>query len=111
MRLKGFFGLCLSLLLLLASQARADNYFLTITNSTGFDILYAYVSPGDSEDWEEDVLGNDILEDGASVRVTLRGYDSPLFDVRLVDVDGDSYTFWGVNVAKQDLDVTLDHLD
>jgi len=109
MRLRGFFGLCLGLLL--AMQAQADNYFLTITNNTGYDILYAYVSPDHSDDWEEDVLGSDILEDGAGVRVTLRGYDSPMFDVRLVDVDGDSYTFWGVNVAKQDLDVTLDHLD
>lgn len=109
MRLKWFFGLCLSLLL--ATHAQADNYFLTITNSTGFDILYAYVSPEHSDEWEEDVLGTDILEDGASVRITLQGYDSPLFDVRLIDEDDDTYTFWGVNVAKQDLEVTLDHLD
>lgn len=109
MPLKGLLGCCLALLL--AAPAWADNYTLNIHNRTGYVIYFIYVSPEDADSWEEDVLGDDILEDEGSVRVTLRGYDSPMFDVKLVDEDGDAYTFWGVNVARQDLTVTLEHLD
>ena len=70
-----------------------------------------YVSPADSKSWEEDVLGSDVLMDGDTQRVTLTGYKSPLFDIRLVDEDDDSYTFWNVDVSTQDIVVTLDHLD
>jgi hypothetical protein len=34
-----------------------------------------------------------------------------MFDIRLVDEDGDKYTFWNVDVSKRDLTVTLDDLD
>ncbi|MDG4870130.1 hypothetical protein P8631_19240, partial [Guyparkeria sp. 1SP6A2] len=70
-----------------------------------------YVSPTDSKSWEEDVLGSDVLMNGDTQRVTLTGYKSPLFDIRLVDEDDDSYTFWNVDVSTQDIVVTLEHLD
>jgi hypothetical protein len=43
--------------------------------------------------------------------VNLTGYKSPVFDIRLVDEDGDKYTFWNVDVSKRDLTVTLADLD
>ena len=74
-------------------------------------IYYMYVSPEDSKSWEEDVLGSDVLMNGDTQRVTLTGYKSPLFDIRLVDEDDDSYTFWNVDVSTRDIVVTLDNLD
>ena len=100
-----------TLALLAATCISAADYYIDITNKTGYSIIYAYISPTTSEDWEEDVLGNDILRNGKTQRVDISGYDSPIFDIRLEDEDGDSYTFWKVNVAKQDLVVTLDDLD
>ena len=70
-----------------------------------------YVSPADSKSCEEDVLGSDVLMNGDTQRVTLTGYKSPLFDIRLVDEDDDSYTFWNVDVSTRDIVVTLDNLD
>ena len=35
----------------------------------------------------------------------------PIFDIRLKDEDGDTYTFWKVDVSRQDITVTLDDLD
>lgn len=96
--------------LLCASAVSAD-YYVDITNRTGHTIVYMYVSPGDSKSWEEDVLGSEVLRDGQRQRVNLRGYSSSIFDIRLVDDDGDSYTFWNVDVSKHDLVVTLDDLD
>ena len=97
--------------LLLSSTAIARNYYVDITNRTGYTIMYMYVSPGNAKSWEEDVLGANVLFDGQSQRVNLYGYSSPIFDIRLVDEDGDSYTFWNVDVSRHDLVVTLDHID
>lgn len=89
--------------LLLSSAALAQNYYVDITNRTGYTIVYMYVSPGDAKSWEEDVLGAKVLHNGQSQRVNLYGYSSPVFDIRLVDEDGDSYTFWNVDVSRYDL--------
>jgi hypothetical protein len=95
----------------LNAAALAADYYVEITNNTGFTIMYMYVSPAKSDSWEEDVLGDETMSDGETRRVNLTGYKSPMFDIRLVDEDGDKYTFWNVDVSKRDLTVTLDDLD
>jgi hypothetical protein len=95
----------------LTSNASARDYYVDITNRTGYTIMYVYVSPGKSKSWEEDVLGSSVLMDGDTKRVNLYGYTSPVFDIRLVDEDNDSYTFWNVDVSREDLVVTLADLD
>lgn len=102
---------CAVLACLLTGKAVAADYYVDVTNHTGFTILYMYVSPGDANSWEEDVLGADVLADGMTQRVTLNNYNSPIFDVRLVDEDGDTYSFWNIDTSRHDLVVTLDHLD
>lgn len=102
--------LVLSAFLLCATAVAAD-YYVDISNQTGHTIMYMYVSPGDAKSWEEDVLGDDVLAHGRTQRVNLRGYNSPIFDIRLIDQDGDTYTFWNVDVSKRDLTVTLGDLD
>lgn len=97
--------------LCVSSLAVAADYYVDITNRTGYTIFYMYVSPGNSKTWEEDVLGSDVLMNGDTQRVNLTGYTNPYFDIRLVDEDDDSYTFWNVDVSTQDIIVTLDHLD
>lgn len=87
------------------------DYYVEITNRTGYTIMQAYVSPESSGAWEEDVLGANVLADGQSTRIDLRGYRSPVFDIKLVDSDGDSYTFWKVDVSRRDIVVTLSDLD
>lgn len=104
-------GLSALMLLACASVQAQQNYYVDITNQTGYTIMYVYVSPGDARTWEEDVLGRQVLRSGHTTRVTLRGYRSPIFDIRLVDEDGDTYTFWNVDVSRHDLVVTLAHLD
>ena len=105
-------GICIALsFMLLSAVAVAQDYYVDITNRTGFTIMYVQVSPGKAKSWEEDVLGFDVLLDGDTQRVNLYGYKSPIFDIRLTDEDGDTYTFWNVDVARQDLVVTLADID
>ena len=88
-----------ALLVAASSIAVAADYYVEITNKTGYTIMYMYVSPAKSDSWEEDVLGEDVLASGKTQRVNLTGYKSPIFDIRLVDEDGDKYTFWDVDVS------------
>lgn len=58
---------------LFALPALAADYYVEITNKTGYQINQMYVSPGNQKSWEEDVLGNDVLVNGTTQRVNLKG--------------------------------------
>lgn len=109
MKIKLILAFLLSMLI--SSSTLAADYYIDITNNTGYTIYYLYISPEKSTSWEEDVLGSEVLPTNETRRVTLKGYKSPKFDIRLVDEDDDTYTFWGVDVSTRDLVVTLDDLD
>jgi hypothetical protein len=85
---------------------------VTITNDLGaWDIYYVYVSPSDSDEWGEDLLGEEtILADGEefSTEVTTGTYD-----IRVVDEDDDTYTKMDVEITEEGFtwDVTLADLD
>ena len=74
---------------------------ITIVNNTGYTVYYVYISQTATDDWEEDVMDEDVLMSGDSVNVRLQ---YPLnvtnrYDIQLVDEDGDSYTKWDVLIT------------
>ena len=84
------------------SSQSAELPVITVVNNTGYTCHYLYLSPVSSDDWEEELLGDDILESGQSVRVRL---EFPLsrenrYDFKMVDLDGDSYTKWDVPLTE-----------
>lgn len=85
--------------------------YIDITNNTGYEIYYLYVSHEDSDSWEQDMLGEDTLSNGQTFRVSVTDYSSSIFDVRAEDEDGDTYTLYGINIATEDIDLTLNDLD
>jgi len=106
------YGLTALILLFVAASAQAQqDYYIDVTNNTGYTIFYLNVRSGDAQSWEEDVLGDQAIMTGDTVRVDLSGYNSPIFDLRAIDEDGDSYTFFDINVAEPDLVITLADLD
>jgi hypothetical protein len=87
-------------LLALAVLAFASfGQFFEISNETGYDISFIYISYTASDDWGGDWLGEDILADGETVVFDMSDYnwDTELFDIQLEDVDGDTYTFIGMD--------------
>ncbi|MEI9989449.1 MAG: hypothetical protein WDM86_05360 [Rhizomicrobium sp.] len=50
-----------------ADAAGRQNF--NLVNNTGYTIKEVYVSPVSTNDWEEDVLGQDTLDDGSSVLI------------------------------------------
>ena len=74
-----------------ALPAAADISF-ALTNSTSVDIIEFYASPTSAEDWEEDILGAEILPAGEGGTVTIadnRGCD---YDIKAVFADGEELT-------------------
>ena len=83
-----------SLFLLLAAvfvispfMAEAASSVIMLKNNTGAEIYYIYMSSSDSNDWEEDILGTDTLEDGETLRINLSGAYRE-FDLRVEDAHG-----------------------
>ncbi len=109
--MKKFLGFLVVLFVLGTASVAAQDYYVEVTNNTGYTIFYLYVSPEYSNDWEEDVLGNMVIVPGDTVRVDLYDYDTSIFDIQAVDEDGDTYTFFGINVAREDLVINLSDLD
>lgn len=58
--------------------AGPDRLDFTLHNNTGYQIEEVYVSPTDTDDWEEDVLGEEVLENGAQVEIPLIVSDRPI---------------------------------
>ena len=61
-----------------------------LTNAAGYDIAEVYVAPTSSDNWEEDVMGEDTLDNGESVNIHFAPKDKQcVYDVRVVWTDGD----------------------
>jgi hypothetical protein len=81
------------------ATAGADQDF-TVVNKTGVVIDKLYVSPSDKEDWEEDILGQDQLADGATLNIKFHPKEKTAkWDLRIEDTKGNS-------IEWTDLDLT-----
>jgi len=97
--------LCLSCLLFCAGAFAlyAQNLpSVRVVNNTGYDIYCIFASPSSDEEWGEDLLGDDILEDGqtATIRLPLPLSTNNVYDFGVLDEDDDVYYKWDVTVTN-----------
>ena len=92
----------LGLVALPATTLARDAREITVVNATGATIQSLFVSPVGTEEWEEDVLGVDVLEDGDSVDISFSGYeaDECAFDILAANADGDAWLLSDVNLCE-----------
>ena len=93
--------------LLLTSALFAYDGFVDITNETGFTIYYVFVSHESDEYWGDDMLGENYLMDGDTYRVYLSGHPTSIFDIMLEDEEGNTYSFYSVDVENEEIIVSL----
>jgi hypothetical protein len=75
-----------------AQQAKQD---FRLVNKTGYELKALYVSPSKSDDWEEDVLGQDTLSDGQAVNVHFKAKTNTCkWDLKVTYSDDDSSAVW-----------------
>jgi hypothetical protein len=93
--------LAAALLALGAAPASAGTQDFTILNNTGYPIERVYVSASAKDEWEEDVLGEDILPDGERTKIRFANEeDACLWDLKVVYSDEESAEWQGINLCK-----------
>ncbi len=82
-----------------AQQARQD---FMLVNRTGYELSEVYVSPARSNEWEEDVLGQDTLEDGKRLTIRFkRSTTTCRWDLKVVYTVDDSTAVWrNINLCE-----------
>lgn len=92
--LKYAFAGAAALLLAVAPAYAADQDF-TLKNRTGYTIASVYVSAAKTTDWEDDVMGKDVLEDGESVDISFPKRASACkYDLKVI-YDDKEEAVWG----------------
>ena len=71
-------------------SAIAGRQDFVVRNETGTDIVRLYVSTSNTNDWEEDVLGRDVLEAGTYTKINFSNSTQGCYhDLKAVFRDGD----------------------
>lgn len=87
--------------LVLGSPVAAANRVVEVINATGMTMVEFYASVTTTNSWEEDILGDDVLEDGESIDVNIDdGSGKCIYDFRAVFENGQEATKQGVNVCR-----------
>ncbi|HEY0581509.1 MAG TPA: hypothetical protein VGE94_04955 [Chloroflexota bacterium] len=91
-----------SLLAVLGAQsAFADQRDFTLNNNSSIPLKSVYVSAADVQSWEEDILGRDILDSGASVDVSFgKAIEGTcLYDIKVAGFEGQSGVLYAVDLC------------
>jgi hypothetical protein len=88
------------LIMSLSIPALADSQNFTLNNETGVAIHELYIAPAGSDDWEEDVLDVDLLEDGESIEITFDETSEDFWDIKVVDENGDDIVWEKINLKE-----------
>ena len=95
--------ICLSIALLLAGRTTTcggDQDFVLV-NETGVEIHNVHVSPSDKEEWGDDILGKNTLDDGESTEITFNPKEeAEKWDLRVADKDGNSIEWSDLNLLN-----------
>jgi len=83
------------------NTAAAANRKVDIVNQTGMTLAEFYASNTGTDDWEEDILGSDTLDNGDVFEIDVDdGTGACKFDFKAVFTDGSSHVRRAVDVCK-----------
>ena len=89
-----------------ALAATPDRLDFELHNKTGYLIEQVYVSPNNKDDWEEDVLGEGVLENGQSVDITFDRQKQDYWDLKVIFKGGREAIWYKFDLA-QITDITI----
>lgn len=86
---------------LFSTPALAQSRDFVLINGTGKQIREVYVSASATDDWEEDVLGEDVLENGQRATITFpKSTSQCLHDIRIVHSNGNTADWSAIDLCK-----------
>jgi hypothetical protein len=84
-----------------AAPAAAEDLTFTLTNDSSWVVAKFFASPADVNDWEEDILGVDVLGSGEATDITIAdGRTQCNYDFKFVLEDGTEHTAAAVNICE-----------
>ena len=99
--MKTFAAFAFFFLFAVLSPAFAGSQDFTLVNKTGFDIHSVFVSPHSTNEWEEDILGREVLENGQAVEIKFERSDKTKnWDLKVVDKEGKGYIWQSLNLLE-----------
>lgn len=82
----------------IATKEKTLRFNLNVCNQTGVDIYGLYASESDVNDWEEDILGDEVLYDGETINVEFTiTKDSLVWDFAIDDISGNMIEFYNLS--------------
>lgn len=90
----GSIALASSMAVAMAAWGQAKQDFVLV-NKTGYALSEVYVSPTKVDDWQDDILGRDIMDDGVEYDISFdRSDKSCVWDLKVVYHDDNSSAVW-----------------
>jgi hypothetical protein len=82
-----------------ARQAGKQDFVLV--NQTKLEIHEVYVSASDKDDWEEDILGEDVLPDGDKVTIHFSKREKAcVYDLKVVNEKKKEFVWEDIDLCK-----------
>jgi hypothetical protein len=90
------------LVLFSANKSNAQALTYDVVNNTGVTLVDIFVSPAESNHWGNDILPNNLFENGSKVTVTIPAeYGTTcMFDMKITDAADGHITFTGIDACK-----------
>lgn len=89
-----------------------------VINNTGVTLIDVYVTPAETNNWGNDILPNNVFENGSTIRVTIPpDYgETCMFDMKITDAAGGHITFTNIDICKLiklriNADATFDYVE
>lgn len=94
--------LLLGLAFLSAGAVKAADQDFWLDNETGSPIYHLYISPSASDNWQNDVLGQNVLESGNKTKVLIGSRDDSYryFDIKIVYENGGAWVDHHVDLIQ-----------
>ncbi|MCX7301464.1 MAG: hypothetical protein NTX73_14040 [Rhodobacterales bacterium] len=70
-----------AVILAIATPALADSYGIRFRNQTNNVLQYLYASDTNNDNWENDLLGQNVLQPGQYLDVTIHNVSNCMYDV------------------------------
>jgi hypothetical protein len=84
-----------------ARVGRVGKQDFTLHNNTDVEFHSLHISPHSSDDWEEDILGKDVLAPGDSVKIEFDDHEKHgHWDLKVTDKAGDSLEWYDLNLIE-----------
>jgi hypothetical protein len=96
------FILIAGLSLFSAKNSSAQALIYDVVNNTGVTLVDVYVTPSETSNWGQDILPNDLFENGSTISVTIPADygETCKFDMKITDLAGGHITFTGIDACR-----------